>query len=362
MGEVIDLTGNRYGRLTVIERAESFITPKGKKQTAWRVLCDCGTEKVVRGCDLRSGCIVSCGCYNKEKDIGKKQYKDLTGKRFGRLTVESYAYTENKRAYWNCVCDCGSRNVYRGNYLLIGDTKSCGCLKKETSGLYSAVDLTGQRFSRLVVQCLAQRRPRKWRCVCDCGNIVDVLTTCLITHHTQSCGCYQKDRASESSFRDITGQKFGKLLAIEPLYAIDNSYYWSCKCDCGRDVVVKGHDLCTGNTKSCGCMRSGAEVDIASCLTNHHIQYVQQKTFIGYRDVGPLKFDFYIPKYNIALEYDGELHYMETSLGNDLEGQQRRDAIKTKYCEENDIILLRIPYWERDNIESILTDWLFLNE
>jgi len=61
------------------------------------------------------------------------------------------------------------------------------------------------------------------------------------------------------------------------------------------------------------------------------------------------------------LEYDGEFHYIEfPNLGNDLAGQQRRDAIKTKYCDENDIILLRIPYWGKDNIESILTDWLFL--
>lgn len=46
---------------------------------------------------------------------------------------------------------------------------------------------------------------------------------------------------------------------------------------------------------------------------------------------------------------------------DNLSVRQKRDTIKTKYCEENDIVLLRIPYWEKDNIESILSDWLFLN-
>ena len=67
-----DLTGKRFGRLVVMGRAPSFITPKGKKQIAWKVLCDCGTEKIVRGCDLRSRQTTSCGWYNRDKDLGKK--------------------------------------------------------------------------------------------------------------------------------------------------------------------------------------------------------------------------------------------------------------------------------------------------
>lgn len=357
-----DLTGNRYGRLTVIEMAPSFITPGGKKQIAWKVLCDCGTEKIVRGCDLRNGHIVSCGCYNKEKDIGKKQYKDLSNQRFGRLRVESYAYTKNDRAYWNCICDCGNRGIYMGKYLLNGDTKSCGCQKQDSAGMYNAVDLTGLRFGRLVVEKMISRRPRRWHCVCDCGNEVETLTNLLVSGHTQSCGCYRIDRVVETCVKDISGQRFGKLIAEEIAFIDNGRYIWKCHCDCGSCAFIDGGSLRSGNTKSCGCMRSGAEVDIASYLKDHQIQFVQQKTFIECKDIGFLKFDFYLPDYNIVIEYDGELHYMETSLGNDLEGQQRRDAIKTKYCEENDIILLRIPYWEKDNIESILTDWLFLND
>ena len=58
---------------------------------------------------------------------------NLTGKRFGRLTVLQYAETRNKRAYWLCQCDCGNQKIVNGNLLQNGDTASCGCLRKETT-------------------------------------------------------------------------------------------------------------------------------------------------------------------------------------------------------------------------------------
>ena len=59
--------------------------------------------------------------------------KDLTHATFGRLYVESLAYTKNNRAYWNCSCACGNKCIKMGKYLLDGSTKSCGCLAKESS-------------------------------------------------------------------------------------------------------------------------------------------------------------------------------------------------------------------------------------
>lgn len=76
----------------------------------------------------------------------------------------------------------------------------------------------------------------------------------------------------------------------------------------------------------------------------------------------PLPFDFYIPKMNIAIEYDGEGHYMPIKRGNmtqkdaeyNLKQIQKRDDIKTNYCKNNGIVLIRIPYFDFDNISSIL--------
>lgn len=58
-------------------------------------------------------------------------FKDLTGQVFGKLTVLNFAYTKNNRSYWNCLCTCGNKCVVCGKYLINGDTKSCGCYKKE---------------------------------------------------------------------------------------------------------------------------------------------------------------------------------------------------------------------------------------
>ena len=60
-----------------------------------------------------------------------KNIKDISGKRYGRLTVLSYAYSKNRTTFWNCKCDCGNETIIRKNSLTNGDTISCGCYRKE---------------------------------------------------------------------------------------------------------------------------------------------------------------------------------------------------------------------------------------
>ena len=75
-----------------------------------------------------------------------------------------------------------------------------------------------------------------------------------------------------------------------------------------------------------------------------------------------LPFDFYIPDLNICIEYDGEQHFEPVDFGGKgkeyaekrFKAQQKRDNIKTEYCKNNNIKLIRIPYWEFDNVENIL--------
>ena len=83
MGKFIDLTGRRFGRLTVIERAESEFTG-GEPQAVWRCHCDCGQESFVISANLRSGGTKSCGCLRREvmqkrAKIGALAYKEKTG-------------------------------------------------------------------------------------------------------------------------------------------------------------------------------------------------------------------------------------------------------------------------------------------
>ena len=66
MGRRIDLTGKKFGRLTVIEQAESYVEPSGRKYIMYRCKCQCGNECVVRGTNLSNGHTTSCGCYQRE--------------------------------------------------------------------------------------------------------------------------------------------------------------------------------------------------------------------------------------------------------------------------------------------------------
>lgn len=63
--------------------------------------------------------------------ISSNHVKDLTGKKFGRLTVVEFAESKNGRTYWLCECDCGNKKIVRGAHLKNGDTVSCGCYREE---------------------------------------------------------------------------------------------------------------------------------------------------------------------------------------------------------------------------------------
>ena len=67
MSKLIDLIGQKFGRLTVVERAENGIRKDGSPFTRWMCKCDCGKEKIVTGSNLRKGITKSCGCYAKEQ-------------------------------------------------------------------------------------------------------------------------------------------------------------------------------------------------------------------------------------------------------------------------------------------------------
>ena len=137
MGVLKNYTGNRYGRLVVIE----FVELKNHK-SYWRCKCDCGNIVVKPIAYLISGNCKSCGCLNKEKSTERlikikekgnsKSLQDFSNKRFGRLIViKRVDNNKFKQVQWLCKCDCGNEKIITANALRSGNTKSCGCLKKE---------------------------------------------------------------------------------------------------------------------------------------------------------------------------------------------------------------------------------------
>lgn len=124
---MLDLTAGRYGRLIVVREAERIGYTR-----RWLCRCDCGTEKVIAQGQLRTGKTTSCGCYNREQS-SKSNLVDLTGRRFGKLTVIARAKEKHHthKAPWECRCDCGNTVSVLSVYLTQGDTQSCGCHRSE---------------------------------------------------------------------------------------------------------------------------------------------------------------------------------------------------------------------------------------
>jgi len=122
------------------------------------------------------------------------------------------------------------------------------------------IDITGERYGRLTVIKEVERRgyTRRFLCKCDCGNEKIIEMRALRSGHTMSCGCLQRESASKKNSIDLTGKRFGKLLVIgrsDKKHATQEKTVWHCKCDCGKEIDVLSTYLTMGGVKSCGCHR-----------------------------------------------------------------------------------------------------------
>lgn len=282
--------------------------------------------------------------------------EDLSKQHKNRLTMLYRINNNSKKTLWLAKCDCGNYIDIRADDFKSGRVKSCGCLHSETSrnnGQKNIKNLSGKVFGKLTVLYPTNKRINEsvvWHCKCDCGNECDVTSVCLIHGHTNSCGCLVK--------KDLTNQKFGKLTALYPLPIKGNigGVIWHCKCDCGNTKDVSVERLRFGKTASCGCLKKSlGEYIIKNILEQNNIFYKEQYSFPDLKDINKLLFDFAIldddNKVSRLIEYDGEQHYIETNFFTQtLEEQRRKDEIKNQYCKNNNIPLVRIPYWERNNI------------
>lgn len=125
-------------------------------------------------------------------------------------------------------------------------------------------DLAGQKYGMLTVIRRAEqiRRGRThWVCRCDCGSETIVEQGHLLDGHTKSCGCYRRIQP-KTRIRDLTGQRFGRLVALKPVETKEKGARWLCRCDCGKERVCTSENLVSGKTKSCGCLVKAMRKDL----------------------------------------------------------------------------------------------------
>lgn len=215
------------------------------------------------------------------------------------------------------------------------------------------LDLTGNIYDELTVVEMLYNYNNKHRTYCRCitinGDEVIVRADALqsgATHCAKGAGRSGKPI-------DVTGQRFGLLVAIKPTSqrSSNSSVIWECLCDCGNITYVALGNLIRGHTLSCGCRhQSKWEMFINDFLISLNIEFIPQKRFsdcTNHKGSDMLPFDFYVPSYNLIIEYDGEHHFQPVKGWGGEEKfiiTQQNDYIKDNYCKSNNMTLLRLPY------------------
>lgn len=212
-------------------------------------------------------------------------------------------------------------------------------------------------------------------CQCRCGNIVLIAYSNVKSGHTKSCGCYNKEIhqklckeiGSKSHYKDYTkiNNPYYNFLYATNEKDNTNSLYWIIECkNCKKqykeipaylisDTRRKGNNPC-----SCWKNISKGVLKIQHLLSDNNIKYEQEKKFESC--VSPkgnmMKFDFYVNN-EYLIEYDGEQHFEPMSFGDKqttgqekLKSQKIYDNIKNEWCKNNNIILIRIPYTQYNNL------------
>ena len=123
----------------------------------------------------------------------------------------------------------------------------------------------------------------------------------------------------------------------------------------------------TASSLLCGygcpsCKRSKGEEKIENYLINNNIEFEPQKKFSDLRNTLPLSYDFYLPEYNLLIEYQGQFHDGSTSMvlkEKYFDKQQVNDKLKKNYAKNNGYNFLEIWYYDFDNTESIIDKFIY---
>lgn len=206
---------------------------------------------------------------------------------------------------------------------------------------------------------------------CKCGNIFitnfnHFSTQCKM--QCTECGNFIRSNSTRLTKKDI--KKYIEIDSesncrlIECNYKNANSII-KIECSCGKNFKTTFNEFKWNNRRrceKCSSSISKMEIDIINILEKHNIEYIHQHKFENCLDKRMLPFDFYLPQYKICVEADGRQHFEPVVFGDmtysdaleNFEIVKKHDEIKNKFCEDNKIKLIRIPYWESNNIKIIL--------
>lgn len=271
------------------------------------------------------------------------------------IVIKETNKRKNKSIVWECKCKCGNIEEFSTKELRNDGIIQChNCGTKRMPQVKLTEDIIGKKFNHLTVLEKTEKRSGGkivYKCICDCEKQSKVFATKtdLENNHTTSCGCVRRKYSIGNIInnREIVGYIGSKYN--------DGHYYYKCKCLlCGQEYEALGQTL--EKTISCGCQKSVGEYNIIQELQKHDIPFIREYKFPN----SLFRFDFAIlnnsGKVIRLIEFDGEQHYEQNIKNSGWNTYQKyqytleHDLLKNKLAQDNNISLVRIPYWERDNI------------
>ena len=249
----------------------------------------------------------------------------------------------------NCICRyCSGRGKTTDEY------------KAEVAELHPDIEILGEYYGydkRIKCRCLV--------CGTEWETRAGQLTSAQRLRGCPTCGkiiACNKRRYSLEYFKEmmavtnphieVVGEYNNSHSFIQCRCRIHNVEFYSYPCNLLNHM---------SNCPMCGGGIGVNERRVGRVLEELKIDYIAQYTFPDCKRHRALQFDYFLPKYNILIEYDGEQHFHPVKIfGGEAKfmDQKERDDIKNQYCRENNIPLIRVPYTVKTRLKSYLISQL----
>lgn len=194
---------------------------------------------------------------------------------------------------------------------------------------------------------------------CKCGELFKTSWNEFKKENKRCCNkCSNLNRETIETVQRFISKNTELKLLSESYTGLHNKLKLRCKC--GEEFEATFREVRDRNVHCCrGCRgaKSSLEIYTENILKRNKIEYISQFKYEDCKNKKPLPFDYYLPKYNLLIEVDGKQHFMPYRFHDDINSFADRvynDAIKNAYCEDNNISLLRIPYFTANKAESMI--------
>jgi hypothetical protein len=268
--------------------------------------------------------------------------------------------TPNTRTSMNTKCPCcSSQKVVLSNCLATTHPEIAAQWHPIKNGDLNPYDVVAGSRKNIWWKCsissdhewqsVVYNRTHGSRCLCCIGQKV-VLSNCLVTTHLELASQWHPT-------------KNGNLTPYMVTAGSNKEIWWQC--EKGHEWKAKVNDRKINGCQICS--ESKGEKAVAKILTTLYLRFKRQWRFKSCRNKLSLPFDFVVKSKNgiKVIEYQGEQHYVPTAFGSlkidpekNLEQIKKHDAIKEQWCKERNIPLLAIPYWDFNNMEKIISEFL----